>query len=410
MNVLFLTLMYHPDDLSTVTRNTRDGLQNQINNYQWAFVEGIQANLSENETLSICNALPVGVFPIQYRKLFLPAIHRAVRFEELGCLNLPYLKQRMRARGALHVLKRWMAASPENRNVLIYSLYQPYLWAVAKAKRLHSTLRATVIVTDLPNERGIASGRTGLLKRLEYRIGDEKIKLCSSLDGFVLLTQPMADALPVGDKPCLIIEGLISDAPQVDVDEAVSTPDDRPAVLYSGTLNRELGIPALLEAFRAMPGVQLWLCGKGDMQTEVQRAADECPNIRAFGFVSQTKALALQAKATALINPRMPHGLFTRYSFPSKTLEYMRSGKPVLCYRLEGIPREYDGYLSYIGEESPAGICLAVETLLARPQAEREAMGERARSFVREAKNSRAQGKRLVQWMRSLAGEPQQCP
>ena len=31
MNTLFLTLLYHPDDVQAVTRLSRDGLQNQIN-------------------------------------------------------------------------------------------------------------------------------------------------------------------------------------------------------------------------------------------------------------------------------------------------------------------------------------------------------------------------------------------
>ena len=79
-------------------------------------------------------------------------------------------------------------------------------------------------------------------------------------------------------------------------------------------------------------------------------------NIRYFGFVSHERALELQAKAALLINPRSPKGVFTRYSFPSKTLEYMRSGKPVVCHRLEGIPEEYDPYLQYIEGEGAGAI------------------------------------------------------
>lgn len=40
MNVLMLSLMY-PEDMKTqVARDARDKLQNQINSYQRAFVEG----------------------------------------------------------------------------------------------------------------------------------------------------------------------------------------------------------------------------------------------------------------------------------------------------------------------------------------------------------------------------------
>ena len=45
MNVLMLSLMY-PEDMKTqVARDAKDKLQNQINSYQRAFVEGIKSNL-----------------------------------------------------------------------------------------------------------------------------------------------------------------------------------------------------------------------------------------------------------------------------------------------------------------------------------------------------------------------------
>ena len=114
------------------------------------------------------------------------------------------------------------------------------------------------------------------------------------------------------------------------------------------------------------------------------------------------KALALQAKANALINPRTPAGKFTRYSFPSKTLEYMRSGKPVVCYRLDGIPAEYDEYLNYIPSQNVTGIQQAVRSLMQLSAEERQQMGERAKAFVMTHKNPKAQCHKLVSWLRSL--------
>lgn len=101
MNVLMLSLMY-PEDMKTqVARDARDKLQNQINSYQRAFVEGIKANLLPDERLEIVNALPVGVFPLQYRRLLIPSgWHDEHAMYELGCINLPGIKQYGRARRA----------------------------------------------------------------------------------------------------------------------------------------------------------------------------------------------------------------------------------------------------------------------------------------------------------------------
>ena len=38
------------------------------------------------------------------------------------------------------------------------------------------------------------------------------------------------------------------------------------------------------------------------------------------------------------VNPRQNNEEFTKYSFPSKTMEYLASGVPVVAYKLDGIP------------------------------------------------------------------------
>lgn len=404
MNLLFLSLLYHPLAAQETACLSRDGLQNQINNYQWAFVGGLRENLKVGESLTILNALPVGIFPFHYRKLFLKTRRFGADFQELGSLNLPWFKQRARQRKATEAIKAWAQKSPENRHILLYTLYLPYMEAILEAKREYPDLKATVIVTDLPNELGIASGRRGLLKRAEYAMGDHRVSLCRGMDGFVLLTKSMAEALPIDGKPQLVMEGLIlPEVGEAAVNAQPSADEEKPAVLYTGTLNKEFGIGDLLSAFAQLRDeCQLWLCGKGDLEGDVRKAADTYSNIRYFGFVSQQEALDLQEKAAVLINPRSPQGVYTRYSFPSKTLEYMRSGKPVLCYHLDGIPAEYDDFLVYIAEDGAEGIEKAVRSLFARPEAERAMLGSRAKAFVLSQKSAGWQCAKLLSFLRRV--------
>lgn len=401
MNILYLTLLYHPDDIDATLANSHNGLQNQINSYQWALMDGLEQNLRMGETITIVNTLPVGIFPTYYRKLVLPSRNHGDTFREVGCLNLPWFKQWMRTKKAEAEIERWYASSPDNRTLLLYTLYLPYMQAIEAVKRRHSDVKSCVIVTDLPNALGISSGRRGLLRRIEYTRGEQSMALSRQFDGFVLLTAPMAEALGIEGRSSMVLEGLVSS--EVPIAGTVDLPDDsRPVVLYTGTLNRELGIGELLQAFRGMKEAQLWLCGRGDMESEIRQVAGESDNIRYFGFVPQATALALQANADALINPRTSQGIFTRYSFPSKTLEYMRSGKPVICCNLEGIPDEYDAFLRYIEPQNVEGIRAAVQAVLALSVQEREAMGQHARTFALTQKNSKAQCARLLMFLRRL--------
>lgn len=409
MNTLFLSLLYPPKRVEEIAGASKDGMQNQINSYQWAFVEGIRQNLEAGETLDILNALPVGAFPRAYRKLCLPSL-REGNYVELGSLNLPGLKQFSRRRKAAREIRRWAEADPNHRQVLLYSLYLPYMQAVAKVKRQIPDLKAAVIITDLPNELGISSGRRGFLKQLEYAMGDRRVELCKVFDGFVLLTEQMAEVLPIQGKPQMVLEGLIlpQPAPKTLTKEAKQAAPlrlhgDSPAVLYTGTLNAELGIGELLEAFEGLPDYELWLCGKGDLEAKVREACGKCKNIHYFGFVSHEDALALQEQADILINPRSQKGRFTRYSFPSKTLEYMRSGRPVLCYPLEGIPADYTPYLVYIRQEGSLGIQQAVRELLEGPKKKRLELGLQAQNYALTEKSAKRQCERLVQFLRSFS-------
>lgn len=401
MNILMMTLLYPEEDMEETLRNVRDKMQYQIHNYQRAFEKGIRGHLHPGETLTLLNSLPVGIFPFQYRKLFLRGgerDHQLIR--SLSCLNLPWFKQHMRYMQAVHQLQKWFLEAPENRTVLIYTQYLPYMKAVGKVKKRFPELKAALIVTDLPKQWGLASGRKGLLKRLEDHYADQSLKLSHSMDGYVLLTEPMAEVLQTADKPYIVLEGLILEKEEFPKSPLES--QESFSVLYTGTLEPELGIGELLEAFERMPEAELWICGQGSMGERVRSCAQKHENIRYFGFVAQKEALALQARASALINPRQANGLYTRYSFPSKTLEYLRSGKPVLCYPLEGIPHDYDPYLCYIPQLGSDGICQAVREVMALSPEEREAIGKRGRDYVLAHKNPRVQCEKLMALLRNL--------
>ena len=400
MNILLMSLLYPEDQMEEVARNAKDKLQNQINNYQRAFIQGIRQNLVATERLDILNCLPVGIFPLQYRQLFLKSgLHDQGSIRQLGCINFPVIKQIMRRHLAEKALTEWVKSSPENRTVLLYTQYLPYMQAVTRVKKRFPDLKAAVIVTDLPNDLGLPSGRKGLLKKIEYIRGDQSIFLCREMDGFILLTEPMAQAIGVQDKPYEVIEGLILAR---HYESTASEPAQKPFVLYTGTLEPGLGIREMLDAFFRMPEYDLCICGQGSMQDEVKKAASQSANIQFLGFVSQEKALALQARASALINPRQPSGIFTKYSFPSKTLEYMRSGKPVLCCRLEGIPHDYDNYLCYIEQPGAEGIENAVRKLMQLSEEERCRIGESGRRYVLECKNPKMQCGKLLDLLRRL--------
>ena len=102
------------------------------------------------------------------------------------------------------------------------------------------------------------------------------------------------------------------------------------------------------------------------------------------------------------MNPRPSRESFCKYSFPSKTIEYMASGTPVLMTRLPGVPKEYFDYVYAIEEETADGICRSLIEIFGQSEAQRARFGAAARDFVKTNKSCAAQCGRILDFLDTL--------
>lgn len=355
------------------------------NVFQWSLLDGLAAQV---DGLSVVNVLPVGTWPKICSKAVLPDGQWAegnISGREIGCWNLPFFKQYIRYRKTRRLLKRLATPGAE---IVIYSAYMPFLKAVY---RLPSSVKVTAIITDLPEFYDLeqVSALRAWLRRRQNKIIYRNME---RVDRFVVLTEQMVAPLQVGSRPWMRMEGIYGGAFDPDV-----APSGK-GILYSGSLHRQYGILDLLEAFASVedPQAELWICGSGDARQEVEAAAAADPRIRFFGFCTQREVADLRSRAAMLVNPRSNCGEFTKYSFPSKTMEYLASGKPVVMYRLDGVPEEYDPYLFYA--DDLGGLSGAMDWVLRHYQkaCPKAAAG---RQFIQEKKNAASQAKRLLEFL-----------
>ena len=224
------------------------------------------------------------------------------------------------------------------------------------------------------------------------RQGDRLVAKAKAMDSFVVLTEHLAQTIEAGERPYDIVE-CICDAGQK---EAAKTRGERNRVLYSGTLEKEYGILDVAEAFTHIPDAEFWVYGLGNAAAELEKLSEEHKNVKYFGFADQAVIAQARDQSDYLINPRRPTGTFTKYSFPSKTAEYMVSGKPVIMYKLEGVPDEYDGYLNYLTAETSIGIADELKTIFEKDY---DALAEKAkmgRVFAIENKCAKKQAEKII--------------
>ena len=261
--------------------------------------------------------------------------------------------------------------------------------AIAESPCLISKMLARVfhipsigIITDLPGT--ICGGEDAFSKR----------KRLMGFDGYILLTDYMNTVVNPNNKPSIIVEGLCSP----DVPDCPEVNSQKRIIMYSGGLRRKItGIEYFVDGFLAadIPNCELHFYGIGDLVGWIEDQSKCHPQIKYMGNVSNDEIVCRQKYASLLINPRPSNQEFCKYSFPSKTIEYMVSGVPVLMTRLPGVPNEYFNYVFTIKEETSAEICDTLKHYFSISNDERREFGLRARRFILENKSCSAQSKRI---------------
>ncbi|HEX6369443.1 MAG TPA: glycosyltransferase [Longimicrobium sp.] len=299
-------------------------------------------------------------------------------------------------------LARWARASSATapRALLVYNVFSPLALPVLAAARVWR-VPAVAIVADLPFGYRLR-GVKGMLERLDVRA---QLSALRHFDGLVVLTPHVAAEYAPG-VPWMRMEGGIHPADAGEPLRPRGAPAER-AVMYSGMLNEMNGIGLLLDAFARLQGAEwrLWIYGGGPLAPRVRAAAARDPRIvfRPWDRVPAEEMRLRQREAAVLVNPRPSGHRANRYSFPSKLLEYLVSGTPVVSTAPPGIPDEYHPHLELARDETPEGLAAAIRRAAAWPDAEREARGARAREFVLGGKTWDRQAARIGDFLASVA-------
>lgn len=245
------------------------------------------------------------------------------------------------------------------------------------------------IVTDLPDMLGGGRFSKGLANFV--------IRHCTH---YVLLTQTMNDYLNPENKPYVILEGH-SDITMVDKKPAMEKKISPRVCFYAGGVSKQYGLENLVEGFRKanLPTAQLHIYGPGDYVPELEEIAAKEPNIFYGGMLLSSEIVEKEQQATLLINPRPTEEEYVKYSFPSKTMEYMASGTPVLTTILPGMPKEYHPYVYLLPEETADGIADMLTKVLANNEETLFRKGAEARRFVLEQKNNVIQARKILEML-----------
>lgn len=383
-----------------IEQNSKGAVQYAADALQKSLITGTVAHF---KNVTIVNLPFISSFPRYYKKIFAPSGHinynlDGVNGKSLSYLNLPFIKFISKEKNALNALKQWGKNTLGEKVIIIYSAHSPLLKAAVKYKEQYDKkVKIILIVPDLPEF--MAQKRNIFIEFLKKIDGKSLWKLYRKIDGFILLTEFMRERLPISDKPFRVIEGIFNPKDQPESDNCTNK-----TIFYGGTLAKRYGVMNLVNAFVKInnPDYILEICGEGDSKEDICNIALNFPNIHYLGRLTREEVLKKQREAFLLVNPRTPEGEFTRYSFPSKTMEYLASGVPTLLYKLPGIPNEYYDYCFSLTDMSNEALVLKMNEIMQMPESRLKELGNKAKDFIFKEKNPTMQCAKLYDLIMEL--------
>lgn len=404
LDVLFISGIFPKEKEKEIISKSKNNIQLAANNFQWNLIEGMDANCEK--PIRVMNEMFLGSYPRNYKDMIIPSFQFAhcvsAQDVNLGFLNVAYIKQFLHPFGEKRILKKWINNGEKNKVIFIYSLDQRFFRITKYVKKINASIPVLVAVLDLPEHIMKERDRnllTKLWKKHMCRVVEQGMK---KIDGLMVVAKGQIERLGVPAERCVVVEAITNIASQ---DYEPLKASDKKRIVYAGTLARQYNILDLVNAFLKIdrPDVELIICGDGNTKQEIVEIAEKDTRIKYLGVLSKQQVREVMKSAWALVNPREKGQGFTRYSFPSKTADYMAAGRPVICQKLEAIPDEYDQYLLYFDSNGRGRDLVEVlNELLAWDIDRINAIGKASFKFISENKNAKVQTKRILDLMYAL--------
>jgi glycosyltransferase involved in cell wall biosynthesis len=398
---LFLNFAIPDEEMEKVFR-IDNFPQVQSHKFNWNLIKGLEY-LDEFD-ITYISSRPVSDYPIfpqkkiKKNKWIINIANKEIKIQEIPFINVSVLKLITRFFSALFYSFKIFHSKQNKAGVIVYSVHVPYMIVGLIISKIYN-IDYIAIWTDPPAVRySRDSGLKSKLRSIELKLSKY---LMSKVTKVIALTKYLAEDFAPG-KPYLVMEGIINPNDINYLPKMERNFSKEPIkIVYTGSLEKRYGIKNIVNGFLSMKNKNaiLEIYGRGDFEDELVDISKMNPNVIYKGFIPNTEILKVQREADFLINARSDKEEFVKYSFPSKTLEYMLSGTPLITTMLPGIPEEYRDYVIVLDNNNPETITKKLDEVLKYSSYERNQIGLKALKFA-ESKNYINQARKIIDFIK----------
>lgn len=340
---LFLCGYFEKEYEKIICSNQKTPVEFSANNVQGRLIGGLKGNAN----LKILSAPFIGSYPIGNKLFTFHSLKSNSDIEYVSFNNVWGVRNISRAAVLKNKLRQFIKSDNcKIKNIIVYSAHTPFLEAAAYAKKKDNSIRICLIVPDIPQYLNLNKDVSIAYKIAKKYDVKHFYELCKYVDTYMFFAPAMKELFDTLGKKVIVSEGLLDDnvfEKNEEQKKSIVLESDKKYIVYTGKNYEKFGVKDLVDAFITLndPSYRLVLCGSGDVDEYVKKQAENDFRIEAIGQVSPDESRMWQLRADVLINPRSNDEDFVKYSFPSKNLEYLATGSPVVAHFLKGMPEIY---------------------------------------------------------------------
>lgn len=362
MKVLFLGGVFDDSHNKEIISKTRTYVEYAANNFQKKIIYGLR---SLNIPLEVVSIPFLGAYPTAYSDMYFSGFQNMnddnSGYKYYAFNNIYGYRNISRFRAAKRGLRDFISVDDDKKLIIVYTPHTPFIQAANWAKRKDPRIKICMVVPDLPQYMDLSESLSPIYKFLKSIDLKQFAKENKTVDSYILLTEQMADALNVGDRPYRVVEGIY---------EATNGVSNKrvgiKTIVYTGKLNLAFGATNLVKAFHSIQNanIRLVICGSGEAKNEIAQIAAKDSRIDFKGQVTSDEARKCILDGDILVNPRPNDSIYTKYSFPSKIIDYLATGNPVIAFELDGMPKIYKDFIYYIPENNIESIAKTIQRVI----------------------------------------------
>lgn len=379
---------------------------NDISNYSGASVAGNkmqtgilrELNKIENVNLFVYTVRPNASFPAEkttfYNEEKIKICDNLFGVGIKFC-NIPVIKQFSQSKEMFKSVNKLLKTLDIKDTVILTFNMFPQIGVPSSKLKKKYGVKLVSLLADLPIDD--AAERDPISKLLRKAFDKKTEESIKNADALIVLNKHAIEKFAPGID-YMIMDGGFESSEEENIFYDKSAGPKK--ILYCGALTKYSGILTLVEAMKYVKSnIVLEVYGKGDISSEIEKAALDNNKVKYLGSLPHEKILKKQKEAYLLINPRPVNDPISMVTFPSKIFEYMYSGTPVISTKLNGFTEEYYDKIFFFENETAECFAKTIDDILSKSYEELCEYANRAHMFIVEERNWEKQTLKIYNYL-----------